>query len=160
MVLRPRKFKFKNIQKRRKNVFIPRKGCLVYGQAGLMLLQPLRLQNRQIFRFKLVLKKSARKAEKTSRRSWMTAFPHLPLSKKTEGSRMGKGKGKLAGWVAELSAGVILFEIKNLRPGRATYFINQLRFRLPVKSQMLVHYTKYLGLPINHSRKIPFFTIW
>ena len=160
MVLRPRKFKFKNIQKRRKNVFIPRKGCLVYGQAGLMLLQPLRLQNRQIFRFKLVLKKSARKAEKTSRRCWMTAFPHLPLSKKTEGSRMGKGKGKLAGWVAELSAGVILFEIKNLRPGRATYFINQLRFRLPVKSQMLVHYTKYLGLPINHSRKIPFFTIW
>jgi len=27
----------------------------------------------------------------------MTAFPHIPLSKKVEGSRMGKGKGKLAG---------------------------------------------------------------
>lgn len=160
MVLRPRKFKFKNIHKRRKNTFIPRKGSLVYGQAGLMLLQPLRLQSKQIFRFKLVLKKSTRRADKTSRRSWMTAFPHIPLSKKVEGSRMGKGKGKLAGWVSELSAGVILFEVKNLRPGRATYYINQLRFRLPVKSQMLVHYTKYLGLPINHSRKVSFFTIW
>lgn len=73
---------------------------------------------------------------------------------------MGKGKGKLATWVAEISAGVILFEVKNLRPGRATYFVNQLRFRLPVKSQILTHYNKYLGLPINHSRKISFFTLW
>ena len=69
MVLRPRKFKFKNIQKRRKNTFIPHKGSLIYGQAGLILLQPLRLQGKQIFRFKLVLKKSARKSDKTNRRS-------------------------------------------------------------------------------------------
>ena len=160
MVLRPRKFKFKNIQKRRKNIFIPHKGSLSYGQAGLALLQPLRLQSRHIFRFKLVLKKSARKADKTSRKSWMTAFPHLPLSKKVEGSRMGKGKGKLAGWVSELSTGVILFELKNLRPGRATYFINQIKHRLPVKSKLMMHYTKFVGLPINNSRKISFFTIW
>ena len=90
----------------------------------------------------------------------MTAFPHIPISKKVAGSRMGKGKGKLATWVSELSAGVILFEVKNLRPGRANYFINQLRFRLPVKSQALSHYNKYLSLPINNSRKISFFTIW
>ena len=96
LVLRPRKFKFKNIQKRRKNVFLPKKGSLKYGQAGLIILQPLRLQNKHIFRFKLVLKKSARRADKTSRKSWVMAFPHLPLSKKVEGSRMGKGKGKLA----------------------------------------------------------------
>lgn len=73
---------------------------------------------------------------------------------------MGKGKGKLATWVAELSAGVILFELKNLRPGRALYFIKQVRFRLPVKSKVLTHYNKYVGLPINHSRKISFFTLW
>ena len=72
---------------------------------------------------------------------------------------MGKGKGKLSTWVAELSSGVTLLEVKNLRPGRALYFMNQLRFKLPVKSQILVHYTKYLGLPINHSRKISFFTL-
>ena len=60
---------FKNIQKRRKNTFIPHKGSLIYGQAGLILLQPLRLQGKQIFRFKLVLKKSARKSDKTNRRS-------------------------------------------------------------------------------------------
>ena len=68
MVLRPRKFKYKNIQKRRKNNFYPRKGKLLYGQAGLILLQPLRLQNKQIFRFKLVLKKSARRSDKTRRK--------------------------------------------------------------------------------------------
>lgn len=160
MILRPRKFKFKNIQKRRKNTFIPHKGSLRYGQAGLILLQPLRLKNKQIFRFKLFLKKAAKRSDKTTRKSWITAFPHIPLSKKVEGSRMGKGKGKLATWVAELSAGVILFELKNLRPGRALYFIKQVRFRLPVKSKVLTHYNKYVGLPINHSRKISFFTLW
>jgi len=156
----PRKFKFKNIQKRRKNIFIPRKSKLLYGQVGLTLLQPLRLKNKQILRIKLFIKKSSKRSDKTTRKSWLTAFPHIPLSKKTAGSRMGKGKGKLSTWVAELSSGVTLLEVKNLRPGRALYFMNQLRFKLPVKSQILVHYTKYLGLPINHSRKISFFTLW
>ena len=160
MVLRPKKFKFKNIQKRRKNNFLPRKGSLLYGQTGLMILQPLRLQNKQIFRFKLVLKKSARRSDKTGRKLWMNAFPHIPVSKKVEGSRMGKGKGKLATWACEISGGVVLLELKNLRPGRALYFIKQLRYRLTVKSTILTYYNRYIGLPINQGRKISFFTIW
>ena len=73
---------------------------------------------------------------------------------------MGKGKGKLASWVSELSAGVIIFELKNLRPGRASYFLNQIKHRLPVKTKITTYYSRFIGLPINNSKKISFFTLW
>ena len=95
MLLRPRKFIYKNIFKRRK--FAKSKNnFLKYGQFGIKTLQPIRLNNKQIFRIRLFLKKSSRKTDKTSRYVWFYLFPHLPLSKKVEGSRMGKGVGKLA----------------------------------------------------------------
>lgn len=95
MLLRPRKFIYKNIFKRR-TFRTPKNNNIKYGQYGLKLLQPVRLNNKQIFRIKLFLKKSSRKFDKTSRYVWFNLFPHLPLSKKVEGSRMGKGVGKLA----------------------------------------------------------------
>jgi ribosomal protein L16/L10AE len=49
-----------------------------------------------MFRLKLFLKKAARKTDKTLRRVWVNTFPHIPLTKKVIGSRMGKGKGKLS----------------------------------------------------------------
>jgi ribosomal protein L16/L10AE len=60
---------------------------------------------------------------------------------------MGKGTGKLAGWVGQISTGVNLFEFKNLRPGRAIYFCNQVRFRLPVKTEISFFTQKYTYLP-------------
>lgn len=69
---------------------------LIYGQVGLVLLQPLRLNSRKIFRLKLFLKKAARRSDQTQRRVLVNAFPHLPVTKKPAGSRMGKGKGRLS----------------------------------------------------------------
>lgn len=136
MLLRPRKFKYKTTFKRRKLINY-RKTKLLYGQFGLRILQPLWVNNKQIFRFKLFLKKAARRADKTSRKVWFNLFPHIPLTRKVEGSRMGKGKGKLAGWVAHLSPGVNMLEFKNLRSGRARYYYNQVAHRLPIKTSFI-----------------------
>jgi len=59
---------------------------------------------------------------------------------------MGKGKGKLAGWVAQLAPGVNMFEFKNLRPGRATYYFQQVQYRLPVQSSLVKESTKRVPL--------------
>ena len=136
MLLSPRKFKFKNSFKRRSYYKIPRNNPLTYTDQGLQITQPLRLNNKHIFRIKLFLKKSARRADKTSRKVWFNLFPHLPLSKKGAGSRMGKGTGKLAAWVVELPSGLNIFEFKNLRHGRAVYFMKQVQSKLPVKSRI------------------------
>lgn len=96
MLLRPRKFKYKNIYKRRFFRFANKAG-LKFGHVGLQLRQPLRLNSKQMFRYKLFLKKASKRSDKTLRYAWFGLFPHIPISRKVEGSRMGKGKGKLAG---------------------------------------------------------------
>lgn len=141
MLLRPRKFLFKNKQKKRNHIVQTKYGKLLYGQFGLQTLQPLRLNNKQIFRYKIFLKKSVRKADKTNRRIWVNAFPHLPLTRKVSGSRMGKGKGKLSNWVSEIRPGINLFELRNLRNGRAYYFLNQIQYRLPTKTLIITKFT-------------------
>ena len=47
---------------------------------------------------------------------------------------MGKGKGKLSTWFSQLYGGSVIFEFKNLRPGRALFFFNQIRVKLPSKT--------------------------
>ena len=67
-----------------------------YGTMGLIINRPIQISAKRIFRLKLSVKRSARKSDITKRAFWMSIFPHLPLSRKTKGMRMGKGAGKLA----------------------------------------------------------------
>lgn len=133
---------------------------LNYGQFGLRILQPLWVNSKQIFRYKLLLKKAAKRSDKTSRKVWFNLFPHLPLTRKVEGSRMGKGKGKLAGWVAQLSPGATMFEFKNLRSGRALYYYEQIAHRLPVKSALVKKNLEKTYLILNSSKRISYETFW
>lgn len=57
---------------------------------------------------------------------------------------MGKGTGKLAAWYSQLYGGSVIFEFKNLRPGRAIYFFNQIRFKLPTQTVIVAPLTKSL----------------
>ena len=68
MLLRPRKFKYKNLHKRRRFRFNT-KTRLNFGQVGIRLLQPLRLNSKQMFRYKLFLKKAAKRSDKTLRQA-------------------------------------------------------------------------------------------
>lgn len=150
LLIRPRKFQYKTRQKcRHVKPWVLR--TLRYGEAGLLTLQPLRLTSTQIFRFKLLLKKAVKKAERTKRFAWFNIFPHLPLTKKQKGSRMGKGVGKLATWEIRLRGGLFLFEFKNLRPGRSMYFGKQIAARIPTQSRLVFNSTKHIK--INMSRK-------
>lgn len=138
MVLQPRKFKYKSRQKlRRVDRTFRLKRELKFGQACLLLTRPLLINSKKMFRLKLFLKKAARKTDKTQRKVWVNTFPHIPLTKKTVGSRMGKGKGKLSIWFNKLSTGTILIELKNLRKGRATYFLRQAQNKLKSKSKIV-----------------------
>lgn len=159
LVLRPRKFKFKNVQKNRYFRYYTQ-SRLQYGQYGLKLLQPMRLTNRHIFRHKLLVKKGSKRSERTYRKMWFNAFPHTPLTRKPEGSRMGKGKGKLSTWVAQINPGVIIVEFKNLRSGRAKYYLKQLAFKLRAKSRVLNISRRQIPLISHKGTFISFDSFW
>ena len=155
MLLRPRRFKRKNVQKGRR--FQHYTSCrLQYGQYGLKVLNPARLTNTHVFRHKLFLKKGARRSENTYRRAWFNIFPHIPLTRKVTGSRMGKGSGKLATWVAEIAPGVIIFEFKNLRSGRAKYFLKQVSQKIPAKTRLINLEESQIPLVVNKSTFISY----
>jgi large subunit ribosomal protein L16 len=117
----------------------------------------MNISGKNLFRIKIFIKKGARRTDKTSRKVWLNAFPHLPLTKKVSGSRMGKGKGKLAGWYGKLPSGVSLVEYRNLRNGRGVYFLRQIKFRLPVYSRLISAYpTNQHKSPTSVSSKISF----
>lgn len=135
MLLQPRKFKHKNKQKARG----PLKWTysqLNYGDSGIKTLNPLRMSSRQIYRMKITLKKAVRKSDLTRRLVWFNTFPHLPLTKKSKGMRMGKGAGKLNTWQAQLRGGTFIFEFKNLRPGRALHFFKKMSMKFPTRTKV------------------------
>lgn len=155
LLLRPRKFKRKNVQKKRYFRFYT--ACkLRYGQYGLKIMNPMRLTSQHVFRHKLFLKKGSRRSENTYRRVWFNIFPHIPLTRKVVGSRMGKGKGKLDTWVAQVAPGVIIFEFKNLRSGRAKYFLNQVSSKIPAKTQLINWENSQIPLVMNKSTFISY----
>jgi ribosomal protein L16/L10AE len=84
----------------------------------------------------------------------------MPISRKVAGSRMGKGKGKLAGWSTELPSGIMMFEFKNLRFGRFMYFINQVNSRIPSKTMVILNHRNKIQLPLNKSKMINYDVVW
>ena len=152
MTLQPRKIKYKSRHKRRR-VTIFRRRPLVYGDIALLILKPLRVSSKSFFRLKLFLKRAIRKSDFTQRLFWLSLFPHLPFSKKPKGMRMGKGIGKLSTWHTLVSGGTLLVEFKNLRKGRASYFANQVSYRLPVPT-IIYYINSKMPLKLIGSRRV------
>jgi large subunit ribosomal protein L16 len=159
MNLKPKNFHYKRKQKQRSRLLFKNNvKTLIFGNFGLFLLSPIQLTSNQIFRFKLFLKRSFKKIDRTRRFAWFNAFPHLPLTRKPKGVRMGKGKGKLESWFTNIAAGVILIEFQNLRKGRAFYFSKQMTSKLGTSTTFIkTPDFKYMSYPISSRRKF-FFT--
>ena len=158
MILQPRKFKYKNRQKFRK-VRIFSESKRTYGPLTIRLQQTFQISAKKIFRLKLFLKKATKRSDWTKRRMSISLFPHIPLTKKPKGMRMGKGKGKLSTWLTIVPAGKNLVSFKNLRWGRFVYFYKQLQFKFPVKlytCTLRLKHLKITGAARTNPRHVSF----
>src|SRR4030043_979980 len=109
-MLEPKRAKYrKQFRGRMKGKSI-RGSTLTFGDYGLKSLGRGWLMARQI--------EAARKAitHQTKRQGkvWIRVFPDKPVTKKPAGKRMGSGKGDIAGYVAVLRPGKIIFEISGV----------------------------------------------
>lgn len=161
MLLQPRNFIYKRKQKGRSLLYFNSTARgLRFGGAGLKVLKPVQLTAKQMFKFRLFLKRASRKSDYTRRFVWFNAFPHLPLTRKPVGIRMGKGKGKLQCWFTNVSGGTMLIEFKNLRKGRARLFMSQMTHKLGVPTRHVFANTEYVVAPLNASKRSPFRVFW
>ena len=143
MDLRPKKFFYKNKFKIRKFLSF-KKSSLSYGSAGLLLKHNLFFNSRHMTRFKTFLKKLNKKSERTKRKLLFKTFPYFPLTKKSQGLRMGKGKGKFCNWFAKVRSGSILIEVRNIRPGRVKFFFTQFNYMLRVNGRVIFKSPQYI----------------
>lgn len=131
-ILIPKLTKFKNLQKCKQKLIEYKKSStnLRYGQYGLKLLKGGRLTTKQLE----VIRQKISKRLKKKDQLWIRGNTDYPLTFKSKGLRMGKGKGDIKCWVLRVKTGDVLFEISIMRPKRALLVLKPVlkQFSLPV----------------------------
>ena len=136
MLLRPNQMKYRKCQKNIRAV-LPRQPIepveapkLSFGNYGIYATESLRLKACHIAAGRMaILKEIGKKDIKI----WVTVFPHIPVTKKPLGVRMGKGKGAVDHFVANVRAGKMVFEFVCPSESTAKLAFKQVRYKLPIK---------------------------
>lgn len=136
-MLFPKKVKYRKWHTMRKNplkVGAATRGVEVsFGSYGLKALAEARIKSNQI---EAARKAISRSVGKTGR-LWVRIFPDMPYTRKPAEVKLGKGKGELAGYVAPVRAGRILFEVDGVDEGLAREALRKGGTKLPVKTKIV-----------------------
>lgn len=129
-MLQPKRTKFRKQHKGRNNGTALRGSSVSFGEYGLKATTRGRLTARQI--------EAARRAitrhVKRSGKMWIRVFPDKPITKKPLEVRMGKGKGSVEYWVAQIKPGTMLYEIQGVPEELAREAFQLAAAKLPVKT--------------------------
>ncbi len=138
MKLRPNKFRHSKNFRSKKFKYYKLKN-LIFGNSGLKVLNYLFLTARHMFRYTLIIKRCTKRGTKVSRSYWVNYTINIPLTKQSKGARMGSGKGKLFAWGFKTNGGSMLFELKNVRYGRASKYLRLLKYILNCDSFIFIN---------------------
>jgi len=106
-MMQPKKTKFRRAHKGRIKGNTKGGSALNFGQFGLKVLEPNRVNAREIE----AARRAITREMKRQGRVWIRIFPDVPVSQKPVEVRMGKGKGAVEFWAARVAPGRIMFEI-------------------------------------------------
>lgn len=106
-MLQPKRTKYRKQQKGRNRGLAYKGSSVDFGSFGLKAVQNGRITNRQIESARIAMTRYMKREGKV----WIRIFPDKPITTKPLEVRMGKGKGNLDHYVAQIKAGRIMFEI-------------------------------------------------
>lgn len=136
-MLFPKKVKYRKWHTMRKNpkkVGVATRGVKVsFGSFGLKALASARIKSNQIESARKVVSRTVGKTG----RFWIRIFPDMPYTSKPAEVKLGKGKGDLAGYVAPVRAGRILFEVDGVPDAVAKEALRKAGTKLPVKTKIV-----------------------
>jgi len=129
-MLQPKKTKFRKLHKGRNRGMASRGNKVSFGEFGLKSTSRGRITARQI--------EAARRAMtrhiKRGGRIWIRIFPDKPITNKPLEVRMGKGKGNVEYWVAQIEPGRMLYEMEGVSEELAREAFQLAAAKLPVKT--------------------------
>ncbi len=140
-MLFPKKVKYRKWQTRRSNknkVHNATRGVTVsFGSHGLKAMTMERITSNQIEAARRVISRTLGKTGKT----WIRVFPDRPITAKAAEVGMGKGKGDLKHYVAEILPGRIIFEIDGVTDDVAKEALRKAGAKLPLKTKIVSRHT-------------------
>ena len=137
-MLFPKKVKHRKAQVKRSNpkkkTVATRGTALAFGFAALKASQEGRITSRQIEAARRTLSRSLGKTG----RVWIRIYPDQPYTKKPPEVKMGKGKGDLEGYYAQVKPGQIIFEADGASATEAEASLQKAGKKLPIRTRVVI----------------------
>ncbi|CAN8138858.1 50S ribosomal protein L16 [Thiomicrorhabdus sp. 6S2-11] len=132
-MLMPKRTKFRKVQKGRNRGLAQAGNKVSFGDFGLKALERGRMTSRQIEAGRRVMTRHVKRGAKI----WIRVFPDKPITNKPLEVRMGKGKGSVEYWVAQIQPGRVLFEMQGVDEKLAREAFALAAAKLPFKTTVV-----------------------
>ena len=132
-MLQPKRTKFRKVQTGRNRGLAQRGNKVSFGEFGLKATSRGRLTSRQIESARRTITRTVKRGGKL----YIRVFPDKPISKKPLEVRMGKGKGNVEYWVAQIQPGRMLYEIEGVSEDLAREAFKLAAAKLPVDTTFI-----------------------
>jgi large subunit ribosomal protein L16 len=133
-MLQPKRTKYRKQQKGRNKGLAHKGSSINFGSFALKAITRGRLTNRQIESARIALTRYMKREGNV----WILIFPDKPITSKPQEVRMGKGKGALDHYVAQIKPGRILFEMDGVSMETAQEAFRLAAQKLPVMTKFVV----------------------
>ena len=132
-MLQPKRTKYRKQQKGRNRGLAGRGTKVDFGTFGLKSLDVGRITSRQIEAARIAMTRNMKREGKV----WIRIFPDKPITSKPLEVRMGKGKGALDYYVANVQPGRIMFELDGVTREVAEESLRLAAQKLPVQTKIV-----------------------
>ena len=132
-MLQPKRTKFRKQMKGRNRGLAFRGSDVSFGEYGLKAAGRGRITARQIEASRRAMTRHIKRGGKI----WIRVFPDKPVTKKPLEVRMGKGKGGVEYWVAQIQPGRMLFEMEGVSEELAREAFQLAAAKLPVATSFV-----------------------
>ena len=129
-MLQPKRTKFRKQMKGRNRGLAQSGNKVSFGEYGLKATGRGRITARQIEAARRTITRTVKRGGKL----WIRVFPDKPVSKKPLEVRMGKGKGNVEYWVAQIQPGRMLYEMEGVGEDVAREAFRLAAAKLPIKT--------------------------
>ena len=133
-MLLPKRVKYRRVHRGRLTGKAYRGNKVVYGDFGLVALEPSWITSNQIEAARIAMTRRIKRGGKV----WIKIFPDKPITEKPAETRMGSGKGSPEYWVAVVKPGRVMFEIKGVPEETAREAMRLAMHKLPIKCKFVV----------------------
>ena len=133
-MLQPKRTKFRKQHKGRNRGLANRGSKISFGEFGLKAITRGRITARQIEAGRRAMTRHIKRGGKI----WIRVFPDKPITQKPLEVRMGKGKGGVEYWVAQIQPGRMLFEMEGVSEEIAREAFRLAAAKLPVQTTFVI----------------------